>query len=190
MMAAEARRMPGTLLGMLLFISSELMFFAALFAAYFTISTSAAEWPPPGAPELPVLRTALFSAALVSSSFTAHAAVAAVRRNDRPGLVRWLAITIGLGLVFLGGQAFEYSGLWADGFGIASGVFTTLFFTMTGFHGLHVLGGLLALVLMAGAAHRGEFSASRHGPVEAVSYYWHFVDVVWVLLFGTLYLFG
>jgi cytochrome c oxidase subunit 3 len=190
MMTVETRRMPGTVLGMLLFISSEVMFFAGLFAAWFTISNSAAEWPPPGAPELPVLRTALFSAALVSSSFTAHAAVMAARRNDRSALLRWLAITIGLGLVFLGGQAFEYSSLWAEGFGIASGVFTTLFFTMTGFHGLHVSGGLLALALMAGAAGRGEFSAARHGPVEAVSYYWHFVDVVWVLLFATIYLLG
>jgi cytochrome c oxidase subunit III len=185
--AIEVRRMPGTLLGMLLFISSELIFFAGLFGAYGTIRAAAPEWPPPGAPDLPVLRTALFSMALVSSSFTAHAAVTAIRRDDRMGMLRWLGATIALGGVFLTGQAIEYSGLWADGFGISSDVFTTLFFTMTGFHGLHVIGGLLALALVTGAGRRGEFSAGRHGAVEAVSYYWHFVDVIWVLLFATIY---
>jgi cytochrome c oxidase subunit III len=187
-MATEARRMPGTLLGMLLFISSELMFFGGLFGAYATIRGAAGEWPPPGAPDLPVLRTALFSVALISSSATVHAAVLAIRRGDRSGLVKWLGATIGLGTVFLGGQAFEYSELWSEGFGISTDVFTTLFFTMTGFHGLHVLGGLLALILIAAGARRGEFSAHRLGPVEAVSYYWHFVDVVWVLLFSVLYI--
>jgi cytochrome c oxidase subunit III len=179
--------MPGTLLGMLLFISSELMFFGGLFGAYGTIRAAAPEWPPPGAPDLPILRTALFSAALVTSSATVHGAVMAIRRDDRLGMLRWLGATIGLGGVFLAGQAIEYSALWAEGFGVSSDVFTTLFFTMTGFHGLHVLGGLVALALIAGAGHRGEFSATRHGPIEAVSYYWHFVDVVWILLFATIY---
>src|ERR687891_259091 len=146
--------MPGTLLGMLLFISSELMFFGGLFGAYGTIRAATGEWPPPGSPDLPVLRTALFS----------------------------------LGVVFLAGQGFEYRELWSEGFGISTNVFTTLFFTMTGFHGLHVLGGLLALALVAAGARRGEFSPHRLGPVEAVSYYWHFVDVVWVLLFTVLYI--
>ena len=187
-MATAAKRMPGTLLGMLLFISSELMFFGGLFGAYGTIRAATGEWPPPGSPDLPVLRTALFSVALVSSSATVHAAVLALRRGDRDGLVRWLGATIGLGVVFLAGQGFEYRELWSEGFGISTNVFTTLFFTMTGFHGLHVLGGLLALALVAAGARRGEFSPHRLGPVEAVSYYWHFVDVVWVLLFTVLYI--
>ena len=188
MTATAAKRMPGTLLGMLLFISSELMFFGGLFGAYGTIRAATGEWPPPGSPDLPVLRTALFSVALVSSSATVHAAVLALRRGDRDGLVRWLGVTIGLGVVFLAGQGFEYRELWSEGFGISTNVFTTLFFTMTGFHGLHVLGGLLALALVAAGTRRGEFSPNRPGPVEAVSYYWHFVDVVWVLLFTVLYI--
>ena len=177
---------PGSLLGMLLFISSEVMFFASLFGAYFTLRAAAAEWPPPGSPEIAVLRTALFTAFLLSSSATVQRAVTAARRGNRAETVRWLLLTMSLGVVFLAGQAWEYAELSADGFDLSTNVFVTLFFTMTGFHGLHVIGGLIAMAIVATSARRGYLSG--HGPVEAVSYYWHFVDVVWVVLFATLYL--
>ncbi len=184
----HAGRLPGTLLGMLLFISSEVMFFGSLFGAYFTIRAQAPEWPPAGSPQLAVLRTALFSILLISSSATIQLGVGAMARDDRAGFLRWLAVTIGLGVAFLGGQALEYSELLRAGFDVSSNVFLSLFFTMTGFHGLHVVGGLIAMTLVGASARRGDVYGARYGPVEAVSYYWHFVDVVWILLFTTLYL--
>ena len=185
---ARTEKMPGSLLGMLLFISSEVMFFGSLFGAYFTIRAAASQWPPAGSPEIDVLRTALFSVLLVSSSATIQLAVGAIKRDDRFGFLRWLVVTIGLGTIFLGGQAIEYSELWREGFGVSSNVFFTLFFTMTGFHGLHVLGGLVAMAIVGASVRRGDVHGGRYGPAEAVSYYWHFVDVVWILLFVTLYL--
>jgi cytochrome c oxidase subunit 3 len=185
---AQAHRVPGSLLGMLLFISSEVMFFGSLFGAYFTVRAAAASWPPPDSPDLAAVRPALFSMLLISSSATMQLGVAAARRDDRGGLVRWLAITIALGAVFLLGQVWEYAELSGDGFTVSTNVHGTTFFTMTGFHGLHVVGGLCAIGLIAAAARREGYGTHRLGPVEAVSYYWHFVDVIWVLLFATIYL--
>ena len=181
------RRMPGALLGMMLFIASELMFFGSLFGAYFTIRAASEPWPPTGTPEIAVLRTAFFSAFLIASSVTIQRAVTALGSDDIRAATRWLAVTIGLGVIFLGGQAWEYSELFAEGFDISSNQFATLFFTMTGFHGLHVAGGLIAIAIVFASARAGRLSAAHHGPAEAVSYYWHFVDVVWIFLFVTLY---
>jgi cytochrome c oxidase subunit III len=178
---------PGPLLGMLLFISSELMFFGSLFGAYFTVRATSSSWPPPGSPGLAVARTALFSVLLLSSSATIQRGVVAGRRNDRAGLVRWLFVTIVLGVAFLSGQAWEYAQLSADGFTISTSVYGASFFSLTGFHALHVLAGLCAIALIAAAARSQGYGPHRLGPVEAVSYYWHFVDVVWVLLFAIIY---
>jgi cytochrome c oxidase subunit III len=186
--ATRQRRTPSALLGMIIFITSELMFFGALFGAYFMLRAQAGEWPSPGTPEIDALRTALFTTFLVASSGTQHLGVIAIRRGDEAGLVRWTAITIGLGALFLGGQALEYSELFDEGFTIGTNIFGTLFFTMTGFHGLHVAGGLLMLGIVTAKGRMGHFSAERHGPAEAVGYYWHFVDVVWIFLFVVLYL--
>jgi cytochrome c oxidase subunit III len=186
--APSARRTASSLLGMVIFITSELMFFGALFGAYFTIRAQAGEWPPEGTPHIDAVRTAIFTIFLVASSFTQHLGVVAIRRGDRDGCVRWTALTVALGLVFLGGQALEYSELFDEGFTIGTNVFGTLFFTMTGFHGLHVAGGLLMLTIVGAKAQMGHFSAESHGPAEAVGYYWHFVDVVWLFLFLVLYI--
>jgi cytochrome c oxidase subunit 3 len=179
--------MPGALLGMMLFIASEVMFFGSLFGAYFTIRAATEPWPPTGTAEIAVLRTAFFSAFLIASSFTMQRAVTVLRTDDIPGMLRWLGITIGLGLIFLAGQAWEYSELIREDFVISTNQFATLFFTMTGFHGLHVAGGLVAIAVVFASARGGRVSATRHGTAEAVSYYWHFVDVVWIFLFVTLY---
>ncbi|MGH2699886.1 MAG: aa3-type cytochrome oxidase subunit III [Actinomycetota bacterium] len=186
--AAVPRRTPSALLGMIIFITSELMFFGALFGAYFTLRAQADQWPSPGTPHIDTLRTAIFTVFLVTSSFTQHLGVVAIRRGDKEGLVRWTAITIALGALFLAGQALEYTELFGEGFTIGTNVFGTLFFTMTGFHGLHVAGGLLMLGIVTAKARMGHFSSDRHGPAEAVGYYWHFVDVVWIFLFVVLYL--
>jgi cytochrome c oxidase subunit III len=185
---ARAEGIPGSLLGMLLFISSELMFFGSLFGAYFTLRADAAVWPPAGSPEPDVVRTALFSILLISSSVTMQLGVNAGRRDDRRGLVRWSFVTIALGAVFLSGQAWEYTDLANEGLTISSGIYGTAFFALTGFHGFHVIVGLCAIALIAAAARREGYGSRRIGPVEAVSLYWHFVDVIWILLFSTIYL--
>ena len=171
-------------LGMILFISSEVMFFAALFGAYFTVRGRAVEWPPPGA-ELEIILPALTTGVLIASSATIHLAERAAEAADRAGTARWLAATIVLGLVFLVGQVVEYSQL---DFALADHSFGTLFYSMTGFHGLHVAGGLGAISLVVIKNGRGHIARQGPGAVKAVSYYWHFVDVVWILLFATLYL--
>jgi cytochrome c oxidase subunit 3 len=187
--AAERRRagMPTPLLGMLLFISSEVMFFGGLFAAYFNSrATHQGEWgPPASAPPLEILPIALpITILLLSSSFTMQLAVWAIRRGDTAKLKLWLGITLVLGVLFLCGQLYDYSQL---GFGVSDGIFGTTFYTLTGFHGAHVFGGAVGITILLARALQGQFSAKNHVAVEAISMYWHFVDVVWIALFTTLY---
>jgi cytochrome c oxidase subunit 3 len=183
------------ILGMLLFICSEIMFFSGLFAAYFSVRASAGVWPPVVA-DSPELTEAfnlhaepwfalVLTIILVISSFTCQFGVWAIRRGDRTGFIRNMAVTLILGITFLIGQGYDYATL---GFGLSDGVFGTTFYTLTGFHGAHVFGGtiMLSVILYRGLA--GQFSASHHDAVEATSLYWHFVDVVWIALFSTLYI--
>jgi cytochrome c oxidase subunit 3 len=182
------------LLGMLLFIGSELMFFAGLFGAYFNTRATALglgqPWPPSGLEDViepgivPVTATII----LILSSFTMQWGVSRIRKGDRTGMNRALALTLVMGLLFLGMQAYDYLTLVSEhGFGINSGIYGSLFFTMTGFHGAHVFGGVvgISVILLRGLS--GQFSAKHHIAVEAVSAYWHFVDIVWIALFATLY---
>jgi cytochrome c oxidase subunit 3 len=181
---------------MILFICSEVMFFSGLFAAYFSVRASSPHWPPT-APQVPealaehfnLHAEPWFAAALtlilVSSSFTCQFAVWAIRRDDRAGFIRNIGVTLVLGIVFLIGQLYDYSTI---GFGVSDTPFGTTFYTLTGFHGAHVFGGavMLGVVLYRGLA--GQFSSRHHDAVEATSLYWHFVDVVWIALFSTLYI--
>ena len=181
-------------LGMLLFITSEVMFFGGLFAAYFSLRANAAQWPPIN-PEngepfhlaiLPFVGPATIL--LILSSVTCQLAVWGIRRNDRTAFIRAMAVTVVLGIVFLVMQLIDYSLLGAEGLTLSSGQYGTTYYTLTGFHGAHVFGGvvMLGVVLYRGMA--GQFSARHHDAVEAASLYWHFVDVVWILLFSILYL--
>jgi cytochrome c oxidase subunit 3 len=189
--AAAARHgesgIPTALLGMLLFIASEVMFFGGLFAAYFNARASVplGEWHPPEGAHLDIALAGVLTAVLLASSFTMQFGVWAVRRGDIRGMRMWTAITLVLGVLFLLGQLYDYSVL---GFGIADGVFGTTFYTLTGFHGAHVFGGVVGLTIILARALRGQFSARNHVAVEAVSMYWHFVDVVWIGVFSTIYL--
>ncbi|HSM38649.1 MAG TPA: cytochrome c oxidase subunit 3 [Candidatus Limnocylindrales bacterium] len=179
--------MPTPLVGMLLFIASEVMFFGGLFAAYFNARASfVGEWGPPApAHELEIFPIALpITIILVSSSFTMQFGVWAIRRGDQGAMRFWTAITLALGIIFLAGQLYDYS---VVGFGISDGVFGTVFYTLTGFHGAHVFGGTVGLTILLARATQGQFSQRNHVAVEAVSMYWHFVDVVWIALFTTLY---
>jgi cytochrome c oxidase subunit 3 len=170
--------------GTVVWLSSELMFFSGLFAAYFTLRAAATgPWPPPGVHlEVPV--SAAFTAVLVGSSVTMQLAVRAVARGDVPVFRRWVLVTLVLGGLFVANQAREWATL---DFQVDTHAFGSAFYLMTGFHGLHVIGGLAAmLVLLLRAGHRG-FGVGDTPAVEVVSYYWHFVDVVWVALWATLF---
>jgi cytochrome c oxidase subunit III len=177
-----------SLLGMVLFIASEVMFFGGLFGAYFTLRTAAPEWPPPGTPPLEDWYALALTAVLVSSSVTMQLGVFAIRRGDQRWLVRWLAISLVLGVVFLAGQANEYNTLIGEGLTLSSGVFGSTFFTLTGFHGAHVAGGAAFILVVLLRARSGQFTSRYHDTVEMCSYYWHFVDVVWLGLVSTIYL--
>ena len=176
-------------LGMILFIASEVMFFAGLFAAYFNLRANAPVWPPVGNLEFDLrghmLLPAILTLMLITSSVTCQLGIWAIRKGDRTGLMRAFTITIVLGILFLCGQIYDYTTL---GFGINDGPFGSTFYTLTGFHGAHVFAGVLMLgvILYRGAA--GQFSGRHHDAVEATSLYWHFVDVVWICLFTLLYI--
>jgi cytochrome c oxidase subunit III len=188
----DARRggMDPALLGMMLFIASEVMFFAALFAAYFNAKATLPVFPPEGydhvlrAIPIPLVATAI----LLLSSLTMQWGTSRIRKGDRTGLNRAVAVTLTLGIVFLIIQLYDYYELiTVEQFGIDSGVYGTLFYTMTGFHGAHVLGGVIGLAVILSRGLAGQFTQRHHVAVEAVHYYWHFVDVVWVFLFLVLY---
>ena len=181
------------ILGMMLFITSEVMFFAGLFAAYFNSRASNTPWPPEEFAHslkiLPYVGPATIL--LIVSSFTCQMAVHAIRHGNHVRFLRAMAVTLGLGITFLLMQAVDYYMLGNEepvGLTLSSGIFGTTYYTLTGFHGAHVFGGviMLAVVLYRGMA--GQFSARHHDAVEAASLYWHFVDVVWILLFTILYL--
>jgi cytochrome c oxidase subunit 3 len=182
-------------LGMVLFIVSEAVMFGAFFAQYFYERILSDTWPnpiglPPGfkgvpAAPLPVIMTVL----LVSSGFTAHWAQTAIHRNDRDRVQGWLIVTLLLGLGFVGVQAFEYANfILVDGFNITSGIYGTIFFSLTGLHGFHVIVGVVLLVGVLVRTFLGHFSARNCFGLEGTILYWHFVDAVWIALFLTLYL--
>jgi len=199
--AAEGHAREGgisnVILGMLLFITSEVMFFAGLFAAYFNVRSTAPAWPPdqfadklhwlPTA-EQPIPVVTVATILLVSSSLTCQLGVWGIRRGDRVALVRNIGVTVLLGSVFLLMQAYDYTVLYGEGVRLDAGTFGTTYFTLTGFHGAHVLGGVIMLSVVLYRAMAGQFSSQHHDMVEATSIYWHFVDVVWIVLFSTLYI--
>ena len=184
------------LMGIMLFIASEVMFFAALFGAYFNVKASVRPFPPDGTEfiswqgHLPfdLGLSVLITIILVVSSFTMQWATMRIRVGDRKGMTFGIGITLLLGLIFLSLQAYEYYILiFNDDFTVASGVYGTLFFTLTGFHMAHVIGGVIGLAVIWVRGLGGQFSREHHSAVEAVHYYWHFVDIVWIVLFVTIY---
>jgi cytochrome c oxidase subunit 3 len=181
-------------LGMLLFITSEVMFFGGLFAAYFSLRANSIQWPPDNPATHEAFHLAIFpfvgpaTVLLILSSFTCQIAVWGIRSDDRTKFLRAMTVTVVLGIVFLGMQMIDYTALGAEGLTLSSGTYGTTYYTLTGFHGAHVFGGviMLSVVLYRGMA--GQFNSRHYDAVEAASLYWHFVDVVWILLFSLLYL--
>ena len=173
--------------GTIIWLSSELMFFAGLFAMYFTARARALEGWPPEPTELNVPYALVVTLVLVSSSFTCQFGVFAAEQGNVYGLRRWFSITFVLGLLFVLGQAYEYINLVHEGTTISSSTYGSVFYLATGFHGLHVVGGLIAFIFLLIRSTMGRFTPAQATSAIVVSYYWHFVDVVWIGLFTTIY---
>ena len=183
--AHQSSRVNASVLGMLLFIASEIMLFGAFFTAYFFVRVvNGIAWPP--APfELPKFVAGVNTAILVTSSFTMHWALQSIKRNNRRGLQAGLVLTILMGTAFLLTQFIEYAHV---GFNTGSGAFASVFFGLTGLHGAHVFVGLSLLTIAAVRAFRGHYSPEHHHGVELPGIYWHFVDVMWIIVYVAVYL--
>jgi len=174
--------------GTIVWLSSELMFFAALFAMFFSIRAAAPEMWAEHFPELNLPYALTFTVILVTSSITCQMGVFAAERGDVYSLRRWFSLTFVMGLIFVLGQANEYRNLVHEGVKINSDGFGSMFYLTTGFHGLHVTGGLFAFIYYMVRTTMGRFTPAQATAAIVVSYYWHFVDVVWVALFFMIYL--
>jgi cytochrome c oxidase subunit 3 len=186
--------------GTIVWLSSELMFFAALFACYYTIRAVSPELWAQETEKLNVPFAAVNTTILVLSSLTCQLGVFAAERGQVGrsgklfqfkawGLREWFVLTYVMGAIFIGGQAFEYTELVHEGVTIPSSSYGTVFYLTTGFHGIHVTGGLIAFLFVIGRTYIAKkFTHEQAVSAIVVSYYWHFVDVVWIGLFATIYL--
>jgi cytochrome c oxidase subunit 3 len=186
--AHKSSRVDARLLGIYFFIASEVMLFGSFFSAYFfarVVAAGGQPWPPEGF-ELPVYLALLNTIILVTSSFTMHWALQSIKRNNRSGLVGGLTLTFLLGLTFLLIQAREYTRI---GFSPADNAFGSTFFGLTGLHGAHVFIGLNLLLYALIRSVRGHYGPEpeKHLGVELPGIYWHFVDVMWIVVYTTVY---
>jgi cytochrome c oxidase subunit 3 len=173
--------------GTIVWLGSELMFFAALFAVYFTLREATAEWPPSDV-HLNVPFSLANTTILVLSSVTCQLGVFAAERGDVDRLRFWFVVTFVMGAFFIAGQVYEYAELVAEGMTLQSHSYGSVFYLATGIHGLHVTGGLIAFLLVLGRTFLApRFTHNQAVSAIVVSYYWHFVDVVWIALYGTIY---
>jgi cytochrome c oxidase subunit III len=186
--------------GTIVWLSSELMFFAALFAAYFTIRAVSPDLWAQQTERLNIPFASINTTVLILSSVTCQLGVFAAERGQVSrtggvfkvkgwGLREWFVLTYVMGAFFIGGQALEYTELIHEGTTLPSSAYGSMFYLTTGFHGLHVTGGLLAFLLVLGRTYVArKFTHEQAVSAIVVSYYWHFVDVVWIGLFATIYL--
>lgn len=185
---APANRPNMVSIGTIVWLSSELMFFAALFAMYFTMRAVNPEVWAADSQLLNVPFASVNTTILVLSSVTCQLGVFAAERGDVKGLRRWFIITFLMGAVFIGGQVFEYAELVHYGLTLSSSAYGSAFFLTTGFHGLHVTGGLIAFLFVLATTYiTKRFTHDQATRAIVVSYYWHFVDVVWIALFFMIY---
>lgn len=185
--AHQSSRVSATVLGMFLFIASEAMLFGSFFTAYFfvrVVNPSAEPWPPEPF-HLPVFVAGVNTAILLTSSFTMHWALQSIKRGNRAGMKAGLVLTFAMGLAFLLTQMIEYAHV---GFNTGDHAFASVFFGLTGLHGAHVFVGLTLLGMATVRAFRGHFSAEHHHGVELPGIYWHFVDIMWIVVYATIYL--
>jgi cytochrome c oxidase subunit 3 len=159
--------------------------FGGFFATYLFFKGTTAVWPPEGT-EVELFIPAINTIILVSSSFVIHFGDMAIKRNSVGWMRFWYFITAIMGAVFLAGQVYEYMNL---GYGFTTNVFSNCFYLMTGFHGLHVFVGLLLILgVLWRSFRRGHYSATKHTGIEMAEIYWHFVDIIWIILFTLVYL--
>jgi len=185
---APANRPNMVSIGTIVWLSSELMFFAALFAMYFTLRAVNPEVWAADTQVLNIPFASVNTTILVLSSVTCQLGVFAAERGDVKGLRRWFIITFLMGSVFIGGQVFEYAELVHYGLTPSSSAYGSAFFLTTGFHGLHVTGGLIAFLFVLATTYVAKrFTHDQATRAIVVSYYWHFVDVVWIALFFMIY---
>lgn len=171
--------------GMVWFIATEATFFAFLIAGYVYLRAVSPVWPPPGTPKAELLFPSINTVILLLSGVPAYFAQGAIRNGNQKGLRVGLLLSALLGAIFLAGQVYEYA---TASFGLTTSVFGAGFFVLTGFHGAHVLAGITMLLVALVMSLGGRFSPEHHFGVEFASTYWHFVDLVWILLFTVLYL--
>lgn len=192
----EGMRVYNMKLGMWVFLLSEVMFFSSLIGAYIVLRFAHPDqWAEPGQ-VLNVPLTAFNTFMLICSSVTMVKAFAAIEHGDRAGLKKWLLATVVLGAAFVSIQAFEYRELWHHGFRPVAAdyaseggpLYGSTFYTLTGFHGAHVTIGVLCLIFTSVMAFRGKYTEEDYGGVEIMGLYWHFVDLVWIILFTIVYL--
>jgi len=173
-------------LGLLVFLASEFLMFGGFFATFLVFRSTIAEWPPAGT-EVELLLPAINTVILVSSSLVINLGTKAIKQNDLAGMRKWFGITAAMGAVFLVGQIYEYLSL---GYGLQTNLFSNCFYLMTGFHGVHVFIGLLLIlgVLWRSRRGKGHYNDVTHVGPEMAEVYWHFVDVVWIVLFTLIYI--
>lgn len=171
--------------GMWVFLISEIMFFTGLIGSYIVLRLGSTNWPNPG--EVPnTTLLGINTVVLLSSSLTMVLALAAAQQDRQRASKRYLLLTALLGLTFLGIKGYDYAHMWHQGFTMSSSLFGSCYYLLTGFHALHVLSGVILLAYLFVAASRGMFSATNYGRIEYSGLYWHFIDIVWVILFAIL----
>lgn len=177
-------------LGIWVFLGSEIMFFTALIGSYVILRVgNPGAWPAVGPREiLNIPITAGNTFLLICSSVSMVKAFAAIAAGDQRGLKLWLIATVIMGASFVGVQAYEYTQLVHHGFMPSEGIFGSTFYTMTGFHGFHVSVGVICMTFVTWKAFRGKYTAQDYRGVEVIGLYWHFVDLVWIILFTIVYL--
>ena len=174
-------------LGVWTLLGSEAVFFSALIITYITMRGRSVSGPLPHQ-VLNVPLTAFNTFILICSSLTMVSGLAAIQRGEVKKLPRWLIATMLLGLVFLGGQATEFTLLFQQGLSLSSNLFGSTFFILTGFHGAHVAAGIIWIGIVLVRALRGGITQDNHLSVELAGLYWHFVDLVWIIIFTIVYL--
>ncbi|MEJ1930324.1 heme-copper oxidase subunit III [Nostoc sp. NIES-2111] len=171
--------------GLLTFLISESLMFGGFFATYLFFRGTTEVWPPEGT-EVELFVPTINTIILVSSSFVIHFGDMAIKKGNVWGMRFWYIVTAIMGAVFLAGQVYEYQNL---GYGLTTNVFANCFYIMTGFHGLHVFIGLLLILGVLWRSRRpGHYSATKHIGIEMAEIYWHFVDIIWIILFTLVYI--
>jgi len=185
---ATSTGLPSTKLAMWLFLSSECLLFGALISSYVLYRGADPLGGPTPDDVFDIPFTSVSSFVLLASSLTMVLALAAAQRRDTTRMRVWLASTALLGLTFVGGQVYEFTTFYNEGLALGTNLFGTTFYVLTGFHGVHVTVGILMLLSLVGMSSAGRLPDDPSFPVEMVGLYWHFVDIVWIVIFTVVYL--